>query len=228
VSERSRRVWVTRTLPAAMATADRLVAMGLTPVVAPVLEARPITGAHVDLTAVDALAFTSCYAVRAFRGLTSDRTLPVFAVGDETAARARAAGFAVVVSAEGDAAALAELIARAAPRPGRVLIPVARVPAADLAALLASHGVDAVTALIYETAPTAARAPPSDIDAVLVHSPRAGSLVAEALAGRCEAARIDGYAISPAAAAPLRAAGLRSLGIAARPTEAALLALLGA
>jgi len=227
VSERPRRVWVTRTLPEATATAERLVAMGLTPIVAPVLEVRPIAGAHLDLAGVDALAFSSGHAVRAFRALTSERALPVFAVGDATAAQARAAGFAAVLSAEGDAAALADLIARADPRPDRVLIPTARAPAADLAALLAARGIAAVTAPIYEAAPTGARVPPGDIDAVLVHSPRAAALVAEALAGRPETARIDGYAISPAAAAPLSAAGLKSVRVAARPDEAALLALLG-
>jgi uroporphyrinogen-III synthase len=219
-----RRVWVTRTQPGADATARRLAAMGLTPVVAPVLAARPLSGVELQLDGVAALAFTSGHAVAAFAGLCPIRVLPAFTVGAATAERARAAGFADVRSADGDVRALADLIAAAAP--GRMLAPGASEPAADLAALLADRGVQAIAAPVYETAPTEDPPPLDALDTVLVHSPRAGALVAAAIAGKPQAAAIEAVAISAAAAAPLAGAGLKAVRIAERPNEAALLALL--
>ncbi len=190
------------------------------------LAARPIAGAAVDLSGVDAIAFTSGHAVTAFAALSGERAPVVFAVGQATADAARRLGFGRVVVGTGGAQALAPLIAAAEPRPARVLIPTAAESAADLAGLLASLGVAAVTTAVYETLPTGAFAPLSEIDAILIHSTRAAALVAEHLAGQDEAARLAAYAISETAAAPLRAAGLRSVQVAAEPTEAALLALL--
>ena len=224
-SDRPNRIWVTRTEPQALATAARLAAMGFGVVVtAPVLEVERIAEARIDLAGIDALVFTSGHAVTAFAALSAVRDLPVFTVGEATADLARQAGFAAVTSADGDVGALAALIARAAPRPTRVLHPAAREPAADLAALLGGLGVLANTIAVYETVETGAFV--SGVDAILVHSPRAGRAVAARYAGRPEAARISAYAISEAAAAPLRGAGFRAVSVAPRPTEAALLALL--
>jgi len=219
-----RRIWVTRTQPQAAATAERLRALGLEPVIAPVLEVRPVPGAQIDLSGVEALAFTSAAAIDAFAGLCGRRDLPAFAVGEATAARARAVGFANVVSADGDAAALARTLAEASPRPALVLNPTAREPAADLPALLAGQGVAARAGAVYETVETPAPAP-AGIDAILVHSARG----ARAVAARLEAARAPGldlFAISRAAAEPLAGLPFRRVGIAANPDEAALLALL--
>jgi uroporphyrinogen-III synthase len=214
------RVWVTRTEPEAGATAARVAALGHEPVVAPVLEARAIAGAVLDLAGVDALAFTSAHAVAAFATLSTERTLAVFTVGAATAKHATAAGFTHVRSADGDVTALADLIATA--KPALTLHPSAREPAADLAALLKARGVPARTITIYETVPTDLAAPPPEIDAVLVHSARAAARVAALLAGR----DIAVFAISQAAAAPLRAAGLTRVTCAPFPNEAALLDLL--
>src|SRR5437868_3236256 len=63
------RIWITRARPGAEATASRLRDAGFEPVIAPVLEARPIADAAVDLTGVDALAFTSAAGVAAFVAL---------------------------------------------------------------------------------------------------------------------------------------------------------------
>ena len=146
-------IWVTRTQPQADATAARLRALGHEPIVAPVLEVQPIH-TPIDLTGVDALAFTSINAIAAFASLSPARNLPTFTVGDATAAAATAAGFTDVRSAGGDVHALAELIAHA-PRPSRVLHPGALELAADLAALLADRGVQARHVPIYRTVETA-------------------------------------------------------------------------
>src|SRR5690606_6100249 len=63
-----------------------------------------------DLEGVQALLVTSLNGLRAFLASSERRDLPVLAVGPASAEAARAAGFPSVRSAEGDAAALAELV----------------------------------------------------------------------------------------------------------------------
>ena len=217
-----RRVWITRTQPQADATAARLLALGFEPVVAPVLVTRPVADAGVDLSGVEALAFTSATGVRAFAGLSPARDLPVFAVGSATAEAARTAGFDDVQIGGGDVHALVAAILAATP--GRVLNPTARAPAADLTALLAAHGVSASSIVVYETVPTE-EAAPVDIDALLVHSPRAARIVAD-LISSARAAALRAFVISEAAAAPLRTLAFATIATALFPDEASLLDLL--
>jgi len=219
------RIWVTRAEPRAAATAARLRALGFDPVVVPVLEAQPITGAVIDLDGVDALAFTSAAGIAAFAALTGERDRAVFTVGDATAKAAREAGFADVRSAGGDVHALADLIAAATPPPSLVLNPTAAEPAADLPALLAERGVPAHTSIVYETRETARGAAPTGLDGVLIHSAKAAVALARRLAGS-DVSAVTVYAISPAAAAPLSGLGWRRIAIAPFPNEAALLNLL--
>ncbi len=219
------RIWVTRTEPQASATAARLRALGLEPVVAPLLEARPIAGADIDLTGVEAIAFTSGHGVDAFAALWAGRELPVYAVGETTAAQARGAGFSQVTASHGGAEGLAEAIGAARPRPALVLNPTALEPSADLAALLARHGVAARITPVYETAPAGPDQVPAGVDAVLIHSAKAARSVARMISPvRAQAMRA--YAISEAAAAPLRDLPFARIAAAAFPDEAHLLDLL--
>ena len=223
------RIWVTRTQPEAGTTAERLRAMGHEPVAAPVLVSRripraAIDPAGIDLADIEALAFTSAAGVRAFADLSPARDLAVFAVGAATAEAARAAGFGAVRTAGGDVQALATAIADA--RPGRVLNPTARKPAADLVALLAARGAEARSVVVYETVP-APEAPPEAIDAVLVHSARAARIIA-GLIGPDRAPLLTVFAISEAAAAPLRGLPFARVVAAPFPDEASLLDLLQA
>lgn len=176
---RAWRVWVTRARPGAEATAERVRALGHDPLAAPLIETRPLPAAPPDLAGVATLAFTSAAGVRAYADLHAGRDLPVFAVGDATAAAARGAGFGAVHHADGNARDLAALLLRAAPA-GRVLVPGAREPAFDLPAALAAAGVPATALPLYETHPV--RPPPAAalaelaagrLDAVLLHSPSA-------------------------------------------------------
>jgi uroporphyrinogen-III synthase len=213
------RVWVARAQPGADATAMRLRAMGHEPVVAPVLEVRPVPGAVIDLEGVDAVALTSANAVQAYAALEPSRDLPVFAVGEASAAAARAAGFAAVHSADGDLGALSALLETA--RPGTVLHAAATETAGDLA----PTGVPVRTVAIYETVAARPAINLATLDAVLIHSPKAGRQVAEIAAG---SGHLAVFALSPNCAAPVAAAGLGSVAVAARPNETALLTLLRA
>ncbi len=217
-----RRVWVTRAQPGADGTAERLSILGFTPLVAPLLTLRSLE-VRPDLTDIQALAFTSHNAVKVFAERSSNRALPVFAVGDATAASARDAGFADVRSAAGDLHALVALIRREGAGLS-ILHPCAAEPAGDLAALVGDTAQ--VTRLpIYEAIETETVAPEA-WDAVLIHSPRA----ARALAARASSGEGRGriaLAISPAAAAPLAALAFSEIRIAEIPTESSLLATLG-
>ena len=219
--------WVTRTQPAAEATAERVRALGFQPLVRPLLEVQPLGEGPIETAGAAAIVFTSANAVEAFAARSNERALRAFAVGDATAGAARAAGFTAVLSAEGDVAALAgALIARRRELTGGVLYPSAAEPSQDLAALLAPSGLAVRRVPLYET--TEARIAPAliarlpDIDAVLLHSPRAGRALAALLAEH-PAPHMLAVCISPQTAAPLAGAQLAGLLAASAPNEASLL-----
>lgn len=221
-----RRVWVTRAEPGAARTADRLTALGFTPIVAPLLTLAPLPAAldaAPDPAAVAVLALTSPNGVEAFAPLIPRfRDHPVFAVGDATAEAARVAGFADVRSASGDIHALARLIAAEAP-PGPLLAPGAREPAGDLPALLPDRPVQRLP--VYAAFETHAPAP-EPFDAVMLHSPRAACALAADLPRSAASGRVA-ICISQAAAAPLRPFDFAEIRIAAAPDEPAMLSALG-
>lgn len=229
----ARRIWVTRASPGAEATAARLEAMGLTPLVDPLLEVRDLSP-PVDLTGVAALAFTSVNGVAAFARLDADRERPVFAVGDRTARAAREAGFSTVISAAGDVEALTRLILDHAGRlDGVVLHPSALEPAGDLIAPLVSAGLKARRLAVYQTVdrdPSPATLAGLDqLEAVLLHSPRAARALSHWLAER-PAPALRALCLSAAVARPLdvlvQAGRLGGVTSAPHPNETALLALL--
>ncbi len=220
-------VWITRARPGALATADRVRAMGFTPIVDPLLSVEMLDVA-LDLSQVAALAFTSANGVEAFARLSDERGLPVFAVGRATARAAEGRGFASVSSADGDVEDLCDLIAAGAGGP--VLWAGAREPAGDLVGMLRGCGVMAKGVAVYETLERA----PSDetltrLDApttALLHSLRAARALAAILREK-PAPALRALCLSEAVAAPLR--GLvepRSVAFAPRPDESALLELL--
>ena len=225
-------VWITRAQPGADATAARVRELGLDPLVEPLLEVRALALQSVDLAGVAALAFTSANAVRAFAPLSSRRDLPVFVVGAATAAAARAADFHDVRSAEGDVAALGDLIAAQwSAADGVLLHPGAAEPAGDLVGGLTSAGLNARGLPLYETV---ARPPSAALLAALpkvrfalLHSPKGARALAD-LFGRFPAPQLCALCLSPAVAAPLAAADLAVVASAKSPREDALMELLQA
>lgn len=222
-------VWITRAQPGAAATAERVAALGFSPIVDPLLEVTPLA-ATINLSGVAALAFTSVNGVEGFARCSARRDLQVFTVGAATAKAAQDAGFAAAHSADGDIAALERLIAEA--RPGLVLWAGAKAPAGDLVAGLRARGFEARGVAVYATVERApSKVTLALLDApltVLVHSPRAARVLARILAGRPRPqSRL--LCLSPAVAAPLAGcAEPCSVAFAPRPDESALLDLLGA
>ena len=233
MTQSPRRIWVTRASPGAEATAARLAARGWTPLVDPLLAVRDLNPA-IDLGGVAALAFTSVNGVNAFARAHPERALPVFAVGDRTAAAAQTVGFEAVVSAAGDVAALASLIAGEAKElGGTILHPGAREPAGDLVAPLAEAGLTVRRLALYEAvvrdpSPETLNAI-DDLEAVLLHSPRAARRLSALLTVR-PAPGLRILCLSPAVAAPLetlrQAGAVGPVAFAPRPDESALLDLL--
>lgn len=223
---RPARIWITRAEPGAARTAARLQAMGLEPIIAPLLTIQNLTPPVPDLAPFDALAFTSINGVAAFAALTPERDRPVFAVGDATAQAARDAGFDDVRSASGDLHALARLIASEL-SDASVLVPQAETPAGDFDAALVIAGARyiSIQPLIVYRAQRTSAAIPTTFDAILIHSPRAAKILAEQDIVRLSHAVTA--CISPAAAAPLIALGLTPA-VAETPDEASLLAILKA
>lgn len=175
----------------------------------------------VDLDGVAALAFTSRNGVEAFAGLSPERSLPVFAVGDATTEAARTCGFERVRSAGGALADLAALLTAEAPRDGVLLVPGALEPAGDLPALLASR-IRTRALPVYEAVETAIAAP-RFFDAVLIQSARAARTVREL--GPFSGGRA--VALSDAVADALGGGTGLEIRVAAVPTESALIEALG-
>jgi uroporphyrinogen-III synthase len=226
------RVLVTRSRDDAERTAEKLAARGHEACLAPVTRIVP-TGDPAPSGAYDALIVTSAHAEEALASL--DRTKPVFAVGERTAQAVRAAGFASVTVAEGDAVSLSRLI-RGALAPGLTLLHVtARHHKEEPAASLRAAGFKVLQWEAYE-AKAAETLPESALDALrtgqigaaLHYSRRSAELVIR-LAGEAGLASsllaVPHLCLSADVAAPLRSAGATTF-VAGDPSEEALLGLL--
>jgi len=237
-------VLVTRPHPDNAATAASLRARGHDVVLAPSMRFEPIplpSDAEADYGAV---IVTSANALRAVAPQLQDHPLlqlPLFAVGEQTAAAARRAGFVKVISAGGDAKALRDCVlrevraVRARDRSPLLYLAGADI-SRDLAGELAARGLDVVTRTTYRMVPIADLPPDvcdafaaNRIEAVLHYSARsAGAFLEAARAAGVEisALAIPHCCISPSVARVLREAGATRVVIAASPNEEALLAVL--
>ena len=113
------RALVTRPREESENLAAALAARGVEALVEPLIEIHCRAPGGMDLARVQAVLCTSANGVRALARATGERGIPLLAVGDATAARARAEGFRRVESAGGDVGDLAHLAtARLRPRQG--------------------------------------------------------------------------------------------------------------
>ena len=230
MARRRQRIWITRAQPGADATAERVRALGHDPLIAPLLAVHAMADAQVDLAGVAALAFTSANGVRCFADICAERAIRVFAVGAVTAQAARAAGFKLVLSADGDVEALAEGIGqRRGELRGAVLHPGAAELAGDLAGALERQGVTARSLILYETQPVKLEPQAANqlvqADAVLLHSPRAAKALA-ALLKVHPAPKLRALGLSKAVVRPLSRTPLASRTFPSMPLEGALLNLI--
>lgn len=231
------RIWVTRTAPDNVSTARRIRMVGHEAIAAPVLEVLSMA-ATVPTGAPDALVFTSMNGVRHHPFSSKMRGLPVFAVGERTAAAAWAAGYVDVRSADGAVDDLRALIVDGLAPPAMLVHYCAELPAGNLEQDLAPHGLWISRVAVYATreTPLAELGMVTDdlsaIDGIVIHSPRAAGVVAEAIASSGWSGTV--WCISEACRLRLtegiRQEQLRACRIhcALHPSEAALMRLVAA
>jgi uroporphyrinogen-III synthase len=233
-------VLVTRPHPDDETTAASLRARGFDVLRAPMLRFEPVA-VHEDLNArYSAVIVTSANALRGIEPhLKGHRMLelPLFAVGDHTAAAARRAGFTHVVSANGDAANLRDLVlaslrAKELKKASTLLYLAGAEIARDLASELEESGFRVVTQTTYRM--IAVKSLPrqacdafaaNQVEAVLHYSQRSARAfldAARAAGVEISALAIPQCCISATVAAVLRDAGATQVVVAATPDENAL------
>ena len=231
-------VLVTRPHPDNEDTARALRERGFKVVLAPMLrlEALPLAD---DLDAdFAAVIVTSANALRAAEAqLGPLLKLPLFAVGEHTASEARRLGFDQVVSAEGDAGKLRDLLRKnlknlKAKKAKRLLYLAGNDLSRDLAGELSGDGFEVVTQTTYRMAALSSLSratrdafAANEVEAVLHYSQRSARAFLEA--ARAEGVEISALAvpqfcISANVAAILREAGALRVLAAASPDENAL------
>jgi uroporphyrinogen-III synthase len=233
-------VLLTRPHPDNDASAARLRERGLEVLLAPMLRFEPIAFEDDPAAHHDAVIVTSANALRAISPQlqsTGLAELPLFAVGDHTAASARELGFHKVISAEGDASALRQrLIASARagdlPENSRLLYLAGADVSRDLASELRDCGLDVAMQTTYRMA--ALSTLPRDVceafaaskvHAVLHYSKRSAAAFLRAV--RTEGIEISALAVpqccmSGNVAAVLHEAGALRVSVAGLPNENAL------
>ena len=231
------RILITRPRPQALELARWLEARGDIALIEPLLSVEPIRDAVPDLAGVQAIVLTSANAVPALS--EAARRLPVFAVGAATAAAARGAGCAAVVSAGGAGEDLARVVAgRCRPGDGALLHLCGERVAAEPAASLVAAGFALRRHAVYRAEAASTFAPGTaeairrrQVDAVLLLSPRTARTFA-LLVGRhgLEACLGTTAAIclSAAVAEPCRELVWQAIYTAVRPEQTAVLEVLEA
>jgi uroporphyrinogen-III synthase len=231
------RVLVTRPSADALPLADALQQRGFDVLLQPLLRIQATDGPAPDLSGVQALLFTSANGVRAFARRSGVRTLATFAVGDATAAAAKAEGFVSVTSAGGDVDDLARLVAgRLDPAGGKLLHAAGSAVAGDLAGALGAAGfmverLQLYTAQRVESFDPSVSAALRDgaVDAALFFSPRSAASFVSVVraAGLTEACRgVEAFCLSEAVAEAASSVSWRSVAVAPEPNQESLLATL--
>src|SRR5438477_4058082 len=161
-SRLGRRALVTRPRAEAVALAEALAARGIEAVIEPLLDIHYRDAPAPDLAGVQAVLCTSANGVRALARLTREREVALFAVGEASAARARAEGFLRVESAGGNVDDLARLAReRRRPEGGRLLHVAGSDVAGDLAGILRESGFAIDRVVLYEARPVSGLSAPA-------------------------------------------------------------------
>jgi uroporphyrinogen-III synthase len=236
-------VLVTRPHPDDDSTAASLRARGFEVLLAPMLRFEPVAFDDEDLR-YGAVIVTSANALRGIEPQLKGSKLlklPLFAVGEHTAAAAREAGFATVISAKGDAASLRDLVlasvkAKTLKKASPLLYLAGADLARDLAGELGERGFTVVTQTTYRMVPLSALPretcdafAANGVEAVLHYSRRSARAFLEAVraAGvEISALAVPQCCISAAVASIVRDAGATQVMAAASPDENALFELL--
>lgn len=228
-------ILITRPEPGATETARRIEALGLTPVLCPVLAIRQVSATLPPALRIGAVLVTSRNAVASLPA--AYHPVPLLAVGNATADRAREAGFTRVASADGDAKALSRMVRQQVnPAAGALLLATGRHNGEDLAREMRQAGYRVLRRVVYAAEPREALAPEAlaALDrgrirsALFFSAETARHFVSLTRSSRAMPSlrAVDAVAIGPAAGMALEALPWRRVRVAARPNQDEMLALL--
>ena len=232
------RLLVTRPEPDNYRTAAALRVLGHGVTLAPMLRIEAVADADLGAPPWTGLLLTSANGARALAAHPRRAELlelPVLAVGRASADAAKGAGFADVVSADGDADDLTRLAAvRFAGSPHPLLYAAGEDRSGDLAGALSAKNITVRTVVVYRAAAAAEFSPDvrnalmeRHIEGVLHFSRRSvdGYMACSRNIQQQALAPIH-YCLSARAAEPLRLAGAARIEVAAQPDEASLIAMI--
>ena len=230
-------VLITRPQPEAQATAARVAALGHRPILSPAIRIVPRALSLAGIGPLQAVLVTSGNAIPSLPAAL--HAIPLLAVGDATAARARSAGFWRVSSAGRDAAALARMARLSCdPAGATLLVATGEGQGSRLVASLRRRGFHVARRVAYAARPCGRIADAAwdalaagQVRAALFFSPASALAFVGAMRRRGPAAcarlaAVTAIAISPATAealSPLPWAGIR---VASAPNQDELLAWL--
>lgn len=192
---------------------------------------------ELELDGVQAIMVTSANGVRAYADVSLNRRIPIYAVGEASAAVARELGFRRVHAASGDVGALAAFVAGALTPANGILMHVSgTVVARDLKSLLMEHGFNVFRVRLYESEPavkfsdaTKNAIRTGQLDGVLFYSPRTAQIFTDLvidsrLTEDCR--KMRAFCLSEAVAEVAEKLPWRAVRVATEPSQSAMLALL--
>lgn len=225
---------IIRAEPGAEETAVRVAALGVEPIVSPVLAYKARTDAPLAAPqAYSGLVFTSANGVRAFADRSDDRTRCAWCVGPATASAARNHGFPHVRESSGNAIDLARFIAGHSLPGSLPLLHVANAAAkGDFKQALTARGFAVEFAPLYDMLPAESlSAEALEVIAtgtpafVLIHSAK-GAQSFVRLCGERPTSQLIAVAISEPASRSLLPLDLAALHISRTPNEDGLMTVL--
>jgi uroporphyrinogen-III synthase len=226
------KILITRPQEDGKEIAARLAERGHQALLAPLLTPRFHDGPEPDLKGVQAILATSANGIRAFVRRSGRRDFSVFAVGPQTAEEARKSGFTEVRNADGDAKALALAATLWAAKKGVLLHVCGDDAPGTLAENLILRGFKVRRCPLYAIEPATslpdeARTALQDraLDAAMFFSPKSARIFG-LLADGLPTEDLTALCISPATAQALSPTPFARIAVAAKPNQAAILALL--
>ncbi len=238
-----RTVLLTRRQELAKPWADQLAQAGIESLTDPILVVQPLDPRVMipkDRQVIDwtAALVTSGNAIAGLDLLGLAADVPIYAVGDTTAAKARLHGFNKVISAAGNGHDLATRVAQdMRPDRGPIVYLAGASVAVDLALVLAAHGFTVERVNCYQMVPATALQPATitairsqQISAVALASSQTARVFCQLVQTHNLApaiARLDSFCLSPQIADIVgRDLRWQHIHIADRPTTSAMLALM--
>lgn len=232
------RYLITRPEEDAAPLAQAMQALGHDALIDSMLRITPFEDVLLDTDGVQALLFSSANGVRAFSDISLNRRVPVYTVGEASAAVARDMGFRRVFAAGGDVISLAQLVtASLKPEEGILMHISGTVVARELKDLLQKEKFNVFRVRLYESEPTTRLSDPTithfnkgEMEGVLFYSPRTAQIftdliIENRLTEACR--RVQALCLSEAVAEVADQLPWRAIKVAESPSQSAMLALLG-